>query len=541
MFEIISCSVRYPQTPTCDSDILQNHLLLDDLTGICSTYIIQFVDLRNVSSILVDAQHFNALALVECLHGYMTRNLETLMEMHALDDLPQDVLKSFSVFLRGKQMDHYPYTRHGAGIPSLEQKWASWLTLQDIPVPFAPTYFLSSKRPNPVPISHPMSSHGAAVAVPLSPGTPHHPTPARGDHQRGGDDIFPMDGDVFAGGSPVPTMPVGNPQINPPTVIRGWKSPIFSHRIDMKALMEAEKQASQTKHQLASGSSPPSHAPSKKWTIRSQKEQPSDAARDQPMKSVNKSPSSQKTSLSTMEIPSSSPLRPSSLKKYQIRAGGANILTHRPSVTSSQTDGAISSSPVTHPVSTKASHGALNVAMQSGNKVKLDSSLPLGPLIVPVKSPAVTNLPARRSVSGCVFTNSLSLYFNTEVLSRNSPAWSSHQPTLPIPQVAAQGPSFAAIQEQQAAKPPVYAPPKSLKEIQDEEQEIAFLNWFEAESEKLRKQEEDALVSSISGGQSTTYTGQGNRVGHARRGRGDRERGKRRGRRQRDGDGQEPH
>jgi inhibitor of Bruton tyrosine kinase len=88
-----------------------------------------------------------------------------------------------------------------------------------------------------------------------------------------------------------------------------------------------------------------------------------------------------------------------------------------------------------------------------------------------------------------------------------------------------EGLSFAAIQKQQSVKPPVYGPPKSLREIQDEEQEAAFLIWFEKESARLRKQEEEAITASYGG---EIHGGQTKRAGHAKRGRG--ERGRRRAR-----------
>lgn len=74
----------------------------------------------------------------------------------------------------------------------------------------------------------------------------------------------------------------------------------------------------------------------------------------------------------------------------------------------------------------------------------------------------------------------------------DSPAWSSHAPSF-SPRLTTT--SFAAIQEQQqAANPILRGPVKTLKEIQDEEQEAAFLLWFEQESVKVQKQE--ALLNS---------------------------------------------
>lgn len=81
-----------------------------------------------------------------------------------------------------------------------------------------------------------------------------------------------------------------------------------------------------------------------------------------------------------------------------------------------------------------------------------------------------------------------------DVFLSDPPAWSSHAPSFPPSLSPTTTTSFAAIQEQQAAKPILRGPVKTLKEIQDEEQEAAFLLWFEQESVKVQKQE--ALLNS---------------------------------------------
>lgn len=106
------------------------------------------------------------------------------------------------------------------------------------------------------------------------------------------------------------------------------------------------------------------------------------------------------------------------------------------------------------------------------------------------------------------------------------PAWSNNRPALPAPRVPSQGLSFAAIQEQQATKAPVSGPPKTLREIQEEEQEIAFLMWFESESARVKKQEEEALSSVMAERQNEPNK----KINANRRGRGGRERGRGKGR-----------
>lgn len=69
---------------------------------------------------------------------------------------------------------------------------------------------------------------------------------------------------------------------------------------------------------------------------------------------------------------------------------------------------------------------------------------------------------------------------------RDNPAWLI-KPSSQSPETGVS--SFASIQQQQqkAKAAPSNAPKKSLREIQEEEQEIAFLQWFEEESAKVQQ------------------------------------------------------
>jgi inhibitor of Bruton tyrosine kinase len=379
------------------SDIEQNHLLLDNLTDICSANILRFVDLQNVSSVLVDAQHLNATALVKSLHGYMTENLETLMEMHALDELPQDVLKSFSIFLCNKQAECHPQIRLGANIPALERKWANWLQLQDVPTSFVPKYLVPNPKSNLTPTLHPMLSHNAKIAEVPFPSTSHPRDIARSDHNHGDDDIFPMDGDVATGS----TTPTSNLQHGSPTVSRGWKSPGLSDRVDMRAIMEAEKQASDAKRQQILGSSPSTNAPPTNWTARPLKES-RNPKQKQSVGIAGRSPPLRKTTPTTTSGISSSPLRSSPSKRHLTVTPDTSSVP-KSSSPHRQTTSAIPSSPsdkrtLSH---TSTAHaGISNNSKQANDKPMSGPTRHLGPLIVPVKISPRTNLPVRRSASG---------------------------------------------------------------------------------------------------------------------------------------------
>jgi inhibitor of Bruton tyrosine kinase len=379
------------------SDIQQNHLLLDNLTDICSANILRFVDLQNVSSVLVDAQHFNATALVKSLHGYMTENLETLMEMHALDELPRDVLKSFSIFLRNKQAEYHPKMRLGANIIDLERKWANWLRLQDFPTCFVPKYLLPNSKSNLIPASHSMS-HNARIAEVTSPGTSRPQDIARSDHNHGDDDIFPMDGDVSTGKYPASTTPTSNLQHSSPTVPRGWKSSGLSDRVDMRAIMEAEKQASDAKRQQILGSSPSTNAPLTNWTARPLKG-PKNPRQNHPVGTASRSPPLRTATPITTSGISSSPLRSSPSKRHLTATSDTNNSASKSSLPHRQMTSAIPSD--TRAISnTSMTHaGISNNPKQANDKPVPGANRHLGPLIVPVKISPRASLPVRHSAS----------------------------------------------------------------------------------------------------------------------------------------------
>jgi hypothetical protein len=79
--------------------------------------------------------------------------------------------------------------------------------------------------------------------------------------------------------------------------------------------------------------------------------------------------------------------------------------------------------------------------------------------------------------------------------------------------------SFQAIQEQQASKPLPKGPPKSLRQIQDEEQEVAFLAWFEEESAKI--QQAALLANVMQDERPKEQPGRGDKSGQGRRARGE--------------------
>lgn len=139
------------------------------------------------------------------------------MESRLLDDLPLEMARSFSAFIRTEQTAKHPYIRNGGNLSKLEKDWAEWISLQDIPMPIVRTY------PSRVASSSNNTTDRVSKSMPKSA----HPPPVLEE------DIFVMDGDNM-----------NAPSTNPIPSSSPWKSATASRKVDMKSIMEAEKVAS---------------------------------------------------------------------------------------------------------------------------------------------------------------------------------------------------------------------------------------------------------------------------------------------------------
>lgn len=106
---------------------------------LCSSVIQRRVTIPNACSILSEATYFNALPLVKSVQGYMARNLETLLESRMLDDLPADLIKQFSIFIREEQRRKAPWARSSTLVDDAMAKNKAWLDTQDFPQPIVRT------------------------------------------------------------------------------------------------------------------------------------------------------------------------------------------------------------------------------------------------------------------------------------------------------------------------------------------------------------------------------------------------------------------
>lgn len=325
------------------------------------------------------------------------------MEMHSLDDLPQDVLKAFSKFLRGKQTDLNPYTRGGGNLPALEFKWRSWLNLQDFPIPFMPKYLVSHHKQVAIPSSQAIISRDAAgVSISMEPSSPitsRQRTIIKGGQGYGEDDIFPMDGDVSTSKLLASTSSLHKPEPSSPILHRVWKSPASSDRVDMRTIMEAERQAADAKRQSPGAGSPLHDGASRKWTPRSAMDT---LSRNSPLSAgvLDGSPPTRK-GIAVMTSAKASPLRPSPVPIQRNSLPDVHGSPSGPISASQQIMGTNSSSPTDTRGSSGGTASNLKKANPQQEKLLAATGNRLGPLIIPVKNVAAPKLTARRSASRC--------------------------------------------------------------------------------------------------------------------------------------------
>lgn len=130
---------------------------MDRLVLLCSAAIVKRINITNVGATLADATHFHAMSLVRSLQCYMAVNMETLLESRFLDELPLDLIRQLSFFVRQQQKQKYPLSRSNSLVDKAMKSAGDWLALQDIPQPIVPTFRPGSFRDSPK-LSPPASS-----------------------------------------------------------------------------------------------------------------------------------------------------------------------------------------------------------------------------------------------------------------------------------------------------------------------------------------------------------------------------------------------
>lgn len=207
MFEVMAVAVSmiFLCVSSCaELYVKQSELLLDRLMLVCSSVILRHITILNICSVLADATYYHADELCISLQGYMSQNMESLLESRMLDDLPGYLVKQLATFVRKKQAEKFPTSRSRQLVDDLLVKHADWLALQDIPQPFVSNHTKAVHRLSPK--VSPMAStkkggkRAMTIAPPSSPPTigvmpppqTRRPTSA-GPPVHGGDDIFQMD------------------------------------------------------------------------------------------------------------------------------------------------------------------------------------------------------------------------------------------------------------------------------------------------------------------------------------------------------------
>jgi hypothetical protein len=163
---------------------------------ICSSIVIKYVTINNISAIYVEAAFLHCPPLMDSLHQYISVNMETLLEARLLDDLSPWLVRQIASAVQVHQATKSPFSRLQLPIDlaASENRHREWLAAQDIPYPILRSQLSkaqqpkhSSKNNRKTKPSQPASSVRGGkptVTVSRTPG----PLPASGD-----DDLFCMD------------------------------------------------------------------------------------------------------------------------------------------------------------------------------------------------------------------------------------------------------------------------------------------------------------------------------------------------------------
>ena len=160
----------------------QNELLLDRLLLICSSILVKYVNINNISAIYIEAASLHCEQLMDSLHQYMSVNMETLLEARLLDDMPPRLVRQLAGAVREHQAAKSPFSRTQLPVKLTAAIHAhhEWLIEQDIPGPIVRSQ----------PKLQPKASRKSSL--PTSPGS--KPTlPRTPLLSNAGEDLFAMD------------------------------------------------------------------------------------------------------------------------------------------------------------------------------------------------------------------------------------------------------------------------------------------------------------------------------------------------------------
>ncbi|KAK6354990.1 hypothetical protein TWF696_004116 [Orbilia brochopaga] len=100
-----------------------NELMLDRLVEICQKTIGRFVNTRNATSILAAISESSVVSFKDVCLEYIFRNLETMMEIRALDELDEDLMAELDEAVKARQLAYMPISRNGRAEAELLEKY----------------------------------------------------------------------------------------------------------------------------------------------------------------------------------------------------------------------------------------------------------------------------------------------------------------------------------------------------------------------------------------------------------------------------------
>ena len=158
---------------------------------------------------------------MESVQGYMTANMESLLESRMLDDMPYALVKQLAKFARQQQLEKSPFSRSGLFIEKAMEKHAEWLKLQDVPEPIVAFHKTGPRKETAVSrvkLSPPGSGSNKKTVESIE--RPNSATPQRTLRRPpSGDDVFIMDEPESPGAESMPLTPQA-----PPTSPPVWKA-----------------------------------------------------------------------------------------------------------------------------------------------------------------------------------------------------------------------------------------------------------------------------------------------------------------------------
>ncbi|KAG6857373.1 hypothetical protein H0H87_004733 [Tephrocybe sp. NHM501043] len=443
-----------------------NELLLDRLVSICSSVILQHVNVHNACFVLAEATYLHAEQLIDRIQSFITVNMELFLETGILDDIPSYLIKQLAQFARQKQVEKSPISRSDLLVEMALEKHKDWLELQDFPVPLGRQSQGISRKES---ATLKMSRTGPNSSPQQSPST--HPQLRR---PASNDDIFAMDEALpsrivdqsrppLSAANPLSSAEAASSTSNPTPVWKAASNP----RVDMKTVMAEAASASAnttptTPRRMHDSDkvrgSPSHHPPGVPDSLRSQRSMDlrSQAGPSRPIPAGWRAPTE----------PVGGVARPSPPTTPSKEVGSS------PRFTPSKEAGSVPRFPPLTPRRPSGPTAGPSTATVPG----------LGPVITPTRQPVASSSGAASSSSSIRRTS-------------GGKAWTQPPPSVvpPSKAPATVGMSLIAIQQlelDRLAGEVAGKDRRSLREIQEEEQalqaEADFLAWWAEEEERVR-------------------------------------------------------